>query len=123
MVLSDFLSRQKNNNSNPHEIIPISFNTYKILNDNYYNVEKYCIQMRSQARSSGIKLPEIHEMRKNLDPNINQKNNMPFPNKEVQRSCAQVREELDSEGKDLIPSINQLSSHQTCHRKFLEEQK
>ena len=40
MVLSDFLSRQKNDNSNPHEIIPISFNMYKILNDNYYNIEK-----------------------------------------------------------------------------------
>ena len=25
MILSDFLSRQKNDNSNPHEIIPISF--------------------------------------------------------------------------------------------------
>ena len=40
MVLSDFLSRQKNDDSNPHEIIPISFNTNKILNDNYYNIEK-----------------------------------------------------------------------------------
>ena len=48
---------------------------------------------------------------------------MSFPNKEVQRSHTQVREELDSEGKDLLPSINQLSSHQTSHRKFLEEQK
>ena len=38
MVLSNFLSRQKNDNSNPHEIIPIPFNTYKILNDNYYNI-------------------------------------------------------------------------------------
>ena len=30
MVLCDFLSRQKNDDSNPHEIIPISFNTYKL---------------------------------------------------------------------------------------------
>ena len=43
-VLSDFLLRQKNDDSNPHEIIPISFNMYKILNDNYYNIEKYLIQ-------------------------------------------------------------------------------
>ena len=34
MILSDFLSRQKNNNSNPHETIPISFNMCQILNDN-----------------------------------------------------------------------------------------
>ena len=40
MELSDFLSRQKSHDSNPHEIIPISFNVYKILNDNYYNIEK-----------------------------------------------------------------------------------
>ena len=48
MILSDFLPRQKNNNSNPHKIIPISFNMCKILNDNYYS-EKYLIQTRSQA--------------------------------------------------------------------------
>ena len=32
MVLSDFLSRQKNKDSNPHEIIPIFFNMHKVLN-------------------------------------------------------------------------------------------
>ena len=60
MILSDFLSRQKNDNSNPHKIIPISFNMYKILDNNYFNIEKYLTQTRSQARSSGVKLPEVH---------------------------------------------------------------
>ena len=40
MILSDFLSRQKNDDSNPHEIIPISYNMCQSLDDNYYN-EKY----------------------------------------------------------------------------------
>ena len=31
MVLSDFLSRKNNDDSNPHEIIPISFNMRKVL--------------------------------------------------------------------------------------------
>ena len=70
MILSDFLSRQKNDDSNPHEIIPISFNMHKILDDNYYNMEEYLLQTRSQARSSGIKLPEVNCMGKNLDPNL-----------------------------------------------------
>ena len=70
MVLSDFLSRQNNGDSNPHEIIPISFNMHKVLHENYYNIENYLVQTRSQARSSGIKLPEVHGMGKNLDPNI-----------------------------------------------------
>ena len=34
MIWSDFLSQQNNNDSNTSEIIPISFNTYKILEDN-----------------------------------------------------------------------------------------
>ena len=70
MVLSDFLPRQINNNSNPHEIIPISFNMHKVLQKNYYNIENYLVQMKSQAISSGIKFPEVHGMGKNLDPNM-----------------------------------------------------
>ena len=69
MVLSEFISRQKNDDSNPHKIIPISFNMYKVLNGKYYNIEKYLIQTRSQARSSGMKLPGVHGMGQNLFPN------------------------------------------------------
>ena len=38
MVLSDFLSRQKSDDSNPHEIIPISFNIRKVLHESYYRL-------------------------------------------------------------------------------------
>ena len=34
MILSDFLSRKKHDDSNPHEIIPISFKMYNILHKN-----------------------------------------------------------------------------------------
>ena len=37
MILSNFLSQQKNDDSNPHEIIPISYNMCQILDDNYYS--------------------------------------------------------------------------------------
>ena len=73
MVLSDFLSRQNHDNSNPHEIIPISFNMYQVLHEKYCNIgntEKYLVQTRSQTKSSGIKLPEVQGMSKNLDANI-----------------------------------------------------
>ena len=70
MVLSDFLSRQTNDYSNPHEIIPITFNMHKVLQENYYKIDSYLVQTRSQARSSGIKILGVHGMRKNLDPNI-----------------------------------------------------
>ena len=35
MVLSDFLSRQQGDDSDPHQIIPISFNMKEILKQNY----------------------------------------------------------------------------------------
>ena len=82
MVLSDFLSRQNHDNSNPHEIIPISFNMHQILHENYYNIgntENYLVQTQSQMKSSGIKLPEVHGMRKQLDLNIQpEKHSMPI---------------------------------------------
>ena len=39
MILSDFLSRHTHDNSNPHEIIPISFNMYNVSYENYYSIE------------------------------------------------------------------------------------
>ena len=44
MVLSNFLSRQNNDDSNHHETIPISFNIYQVLHNKYYNTEKYMVQ-------------------------------------------------------------------------------
>ena len=39
MILSDFLSRQNVDDSNPHEIIPISFNLRTVLQDKYCSLE------------------------------------------------------------------------------------
>ena len=50
MILSDFLSRQKHNDSNLHEIIPISFNMHNMLHGKYYNIgksERYLVQTQS----------------------------------------------------------------------------
>ena len=47
MILSNFLSRQTHDDSNPHEIIHISFNMYKALHDTYYSIEmkdRYLVQ-------------------------------------------------------------------------------
>ena len=72
MILSDFLSMQNVYDSNPHEIIPISFNLRTVLQDKYYNLEgenaRYMIQTRSQMKASGVQLSEVHGSRKGLDP-------------------------------------------------------
>ena len=56
MVLSDLLSRQHENSSNPHEIIPISFNLGKVLQQNYQNYAKtYLVQTRSQSKANNAR--------------------------------------------------------------------
>ena len=55
MILSDFLSGQKHDDSDPHGIIPISFNMHKILHEKYYNLgmkDRYLVQTELQTKSS-----------------------------------------------------------------------
>ena len=79
MVLSDFLSRQKTDDSNPHKLIPISFMLESQVDNHFYQIDNkinqprndgYIVQTRSQIKSSGIKLPEIHGANKGLDPEL-----------------------------------------------------
>ena len=73
MILSNFLSRQMHDDSNPHEIILISFNMYKALHKTYYSIEtkgQYLVQTQSQTKSSGIALPEVYSAKNTLDTNI-----------------------------------------------------
>ena len=67
-----FLLQQNNDDSNPNEIILISFDMYQILEDNLENFcnDKYLIQTQSQAKSSRIKLLEVHGIGKSLNPNL-----------------------------------------------------
>ena len=93
MVLSNFLSRQKTDNSNPHELIPISFLLTSQVNDYFYHIDneinlprhdKYLVQTRSQVKSSSIKLPEIHGANKGLDPHVQPGKQRPFPSLPIQ---------------------------------------
>ena len=88
MFLSHFLSRQKMDDSNPHELIPILFSLKSQVNDHFYHIDneinlprkdKYLVQTRSQVRSSGIRLPEIHGANKGLDPHAQPGKQKSFP--------------------------------------------
>ena len=88
MDLSDFLSRQQTDDSNPHELIPISFSLRDQVSDYFYHIDnennlprkdKYLVQTRSQVRLSGIRLPEIHGANKDLDPHVQPGKQVSFP--------------------------------------------
>ena len=71
MILSNFLSRQRVDRSNPHEIIPISFDMKAMLKEKYYslvNESRYLVQTCSQVKDRGIKLPEVHGVDKGVNP-------------------------------------------------------
>ena len=88
VVLSDFLSRQKTDDSNPHELIPISFMLRNQLDNHIYQInsridqpktDEYLVQTRSQAKSSSIKILEIHGTNKGLDPHVQPGKQRPLP--------------------------------------------
>ena len=90
MILSDLLSRQKIDDSNSCERIPILFSIRTMLQDKYYNLEgeneKYMIQTRSQMKVSGMQLPEVHGSRKVLDPHkIPEKQPQPIVGLDIDR--------------------------------------
>ena len=90
MILSNFLSRQKIDDSDTNEIKLISFNIRSVLQDKYYSLdeekEKYMVQTRSQTKASGVQLPEVHGSRKGLDLHkIPEKQSQPMIGLDVDR--------------------------------------
>ena len=47
------------------------------------NKEKYLIQTRSQAKTSGTKLPEVHRVRNKLNPNLRPEKQHAMPKKGI----------------------------------------
>ena len=99
---------------------------YQVLENNFYLEnnfcnDKYLIQMRSQAKSSGIKLPEVHGVRKNLDPNLKpEKQHTLSKQGNLERPCiGQGRAESKRKRPDPINhAFNQASnlSQESCNR-------
>ena len=68
-----FLSRQRVDRSNLHDVMHISFDMKAIVKERYYNTgnkSRYLVQTCSQAKDSGIKLPEVHGVKKGINPDI-----------------------------------------------------
>ena len=101
MILTDVLSRQRTEYSNPHEIIPISFDMQAILRDRYYNVgqekeSRYLIQTQSHSKTSGIKLPEVHGVDKGIDPSVKPEKQILKPIKLAMKPNPQVQSKARS---------------------------
>ena len=72
MILSFYLSRHRQKDLDPSELIPISFcclRVYRSLIDDRIGKDIFCIKPRSSAKVSGEQLGEAHGANKPLDPN------------------------------------------------------
>ena len=69
MILSDFLSRQTHDTSDPHEITPYQLICNNDLHGIYYRddpIDRYLVQTQSQTKLAGVKLPEVYGTRKTI---------------------------------------------------------
>ena len=72
MILSDYLSRHRQKDLDPSELIPISFcclKTYRSIIDDKIGEEIFCVKTRASAKASGESVGEVHGADKPLDPN------------------------------------------------------
>ena len=72
MILSDYLSRHRQKDLDPSELIPISFcclKTYRGIIDDKIGEEIFCFKTRASAKASGETIGEVHGADKPLDPN------------------------------------------------------
>ena len=73
MILADYLSRHRNKDIDPSELIPISFccmDVFRGLLETEHGLEVFYIGTRSSTKASGEIPPEVHGADKPLDSNL-----------------------------------------------------
>ena len=74
MKICDFLSRIDVDRGNPGEVIPISFNSFSMLNmlrkATLLQANKLLTVTRSKTQAEGIALPPVHGAQKHLNPTV-----------------------------------------------------
>ena len=74
MKICDFLSRIDVDRGNPGEVIPISFNSFSMLNmlrkATLLQANKLLTITRSKTQAEGIALPPVHGAQKHLNPTV-----------------------------------------------------
>ena len=90
MKLCDFLSRIDVDRGNPGEVIPISFNSFSMLNmlrkATLQQTAKLMAMTRSASKAAGKAPPPVHGVDKHLDPNVKPEHDKPPQNQNKQRS-------------------------------------
>ena len=107
MILSDYLSRHRQKDLDPSELIPIIFcclKTYRSIIDVRIGEEIFCIKTRASAKASGETVGEVHGADKPLDPNYK-------PEHQSKSKLPSVTGKLSPEMDIRKPTLQTLSRH------------
>ena len=89
MKLCEFLSRIDVDRGNPGEVIPISFNSFSMLNPirkaTLHQANKLLVATRSKTKAEGTSLPPVHGVQKHLDPAVKPELDKPVADQSKQR--------------------------------------
>ena len=89
MKICDFLSRIDVDRGNPGEVIPISFNSFSMLNTirkaTLHQANKLLVTTRSKTKAEGATLPPVHGVQKHLDPAVKPEHDRPVADQNKQR--------------------------------------
>ena len=89
MKICDFLSRIDVDRGNPGEVIPISFNSFSMLNImrkvTLHQANKLLVTTRSKTKAEGAALPPVHGVQKHLDPAVKPEYDKPVTDQNKQK--------------------------------------
>ena len=89
MKICDFLSRIDVDRGNPGEVIPISFNSFSMLNTirkvTLYQANKLLVTTRSKTKAEEATLPPVHGVQKHLDPAVKPEHDKPVADQNKQK--------------------------------------
>ena len=81
MKICDFLSRIDVDRGNPGEVIPISFNSFSMLNTirkaTLHQANRLLVTTRSKTKAEGAALPPVHGDQKHQDPAVKPEHDKP----------------------------------------------
>ena len=94
MKICDFLSRIDVDRGNPGEVIPISFNSFPMLNImrkvTLHQANKLLVSTRSKTKAEGAALPPVHGVQKHLDPAVKPEHDKPVTDQNKQKGPTSV---------------------------------
>ena len=120
MKICDFLSRIDVDRGNPGEVIPISFNSFSMLNTmrkaTLHQANKLLIATRSKTQAEGVALPPVHGAQKHLDRTVKPEHDKPVPVSDQNKQ----RSPMSADAKPRVLLRPELPASQIARKKLID---